>query len=67
MAQALSHADSTVVVPMDFLRVPVTALVGWMVYSEIIDAWTATGAALILLGNLLNLRSTAQPDTRSDS
>jgi len=39
MARALRHADATVVVPMDFLRVPLTAL----------------GAALILAGNLVNL------------
>src|SRR2546430_6210800 len=29
MTRALLHADATVVVPMDFLRVPLTALAGW--------------------------------------
>ena len=56
MARALTHADATIVVPMDFLRVPLTALVGWLVYSEAIDVYTAAGAALILTGNLLNLK-----------
>lgn len=28
-ARALRHADATVVVPMDFIRVPLTALAGW--------------------------------------
>lgn len=56
MARAMTHADATVVVPMDFLRVPLTALVGWLVYAEAIDLYTATGAALILLGNLLNMK-----------
>lgn len=56
MARALRYADATVVVPMDFLRVPLSALVGWLVYAEHIDHFTAIGAALILGGNLLNLK-----------
>jgi len=55
-ARALVHADATVVMPMDFLRVPLTALVGYLLYSEQIDAVTALGAVLILFGNLLNLQ-----------
>ena len=54
-ARAMQHADATVVVPMDFLRVPLTALLGWVVYSERIDLLTALGVCLILAGNLLNL------------
>lgn len=57
MAKALLYADATVVIPMDFLRVPLTAIVGWLVYSERIDIYTAIGAALILSGNLLNLKN----------
>jgi drug/metabolite transporter (DMT)-like permease len=56
MARALSHAEATVVAPMDFLRLPLSALIGWAVYSERIDMLTALGAALILGGNLLNMR-----------
>jgi drug/metabolite transporter (DMT)-like permease len=54
-AKAMQHADATVVVPMDFLRVPLTALVGWLAYSERLDLFTATGVGLILAGNVLNL------------
>jgi drug/metabolite transporter (DMT)-like permease len=56
MARALLHADATVVIPMDFLRVPLTAAAGWLIYSERLDAFTLLGAALILTGNLLNLK-----------
>ena len=56
MTRALLHADATIVVPMDFLRVPLAAAVGWLVYAERVDLLTALGAALILAGNLLNLR-----------
>ena len=55
-ARAMQHADATVVVPMDFLRVPLTAAAGWAVYAERVDLFTALGVALILGGNLLNLR-----------
>jgi drug/metabolite transporter (DMT)-like permease len=54
-ARAMQHADATVVVPMDFLRVPLTALMGWLVYSERLDLFTGLGVGLILAGNLLNL------------
>src|ERR1700693_5770775 len=57
MARAMLHADATVVLPMDFLRVPLTATVGWLIYSERLDTLTMLGAALILTGNLLNLKA----------
>ncbi|TGU55142.1 EamA family transporter, partial [Mesorhizobium sp. M2D.F.Ca.ET.148.01.1.1] len=40
MARALGYADATVISPMDFLRVPLSALIGWLLYSEQIDAFT---------------------------
>lgn len=60
MAKAMTYADATVVVPMDFLRVPLTALAGWIIYSEGVDALTVTGAALILLANILNLKKVSK-------
>jgi drug/metabolite transporter (DMT)-like permease len=62
MTRALRYADATVVVPMDFLRVPLSAVVGWLVYTEAIDLFTALGATLILAGNLLNLKSPDVPE-----
>jgi drug/metabolite transporter (DMT)-like permease len=59
MARALLYADATVVVPMDFLRVPLSAIIGWLLYAEQIDVYTALGAGLILTGNMLNLKSPA--------
>jgi drug/metabolite transporter (DMT)-like permease len=57
MARAMLYADATVVLPLDFLRVPLTAIMGWLIYSERLDMFTVLGAALILTGNLMNLRS----------
>lgn len=68
MVRALLYADATIVIPMDFLRVPLTATVGWLVYSERLDGFTVLGAALILAGNLLNLRPPQpQPVTANSS
>jgi drug/metabolite transporter (DMT)-like permease len=60
LARAMLYADATVVVPMDFLRVPLTATVGWLLYAERLDLFTVLGATLILTGNLLNLKA-AEP------
>jgi drug/metabolite transporter (DMT)-like permease len=57
MARAMLHADATIVLPMDFLRVPLTATAGWLLYSEQLDRFTVLGAILILTGNLLNLKA----------
>src|SRR6185295_2995146 len=65
MARAMLYADATVVIPMDFLRVPLTAAAGWLIYSERLDVFTVFGAALILTGNLLNLRSAGPVPARA--
>jgi drug/metabolite transporter (DMT)-like permease len=65
MAHAMRHADATVVVPMDFLRVPLTAIAGALLYAEGIDAWSVAGAALVLGGNLLNLKGGRAPTPRA--
>lgn len=55
MVRALSLADATLVIPMEFLRLPLIALVGYALYGEHIDGFLALGAALILTGNVINL------------
>jgi len=65
MARAMLYADATIVLPMDFLRVPLTAAAGWLLYSERLDIYTVLGAALILTGNLLNLRHSTPAPARA--
>jgi drug/metabolite transporter (DMT)-like permease len=67
MARAMLYADATIVIPMDFLRVPLTATAGWLLYAEKLDALTVLGAALILTGNLLNLKSNAALPARAEA
>jgi drug/metabolite transporter (DMT)-like permease len=56
LTHALRHADAMTVVPLDFLRVPLTAIAAWLVFSERFDIYTVVGAAVIFGGTLLNLR-----------
>ena len=41
---------------MDFVRLPLVALAGMLLYGEPIRATVFAGAALIIAGNLINLR-----------
>lgn len=61
LSRAISLADITIVMPMDFLRVPLTVLVGYWVYSEGFDLYSIIGTVLILGANMLNLLKAKQP------
>ena len=55
LTTALTLAPASVVAPMDFSRLPIIAIVGWLVYAEAIGPVVILGAALILTANALNL------------
>ncbi|TWI38164.1 DMT family transporter [Paracoccus sulfuroxidans] len=57
LAQALRRLDATIIMPVDFLRVPLIAAVGYLLYDEGIDLWVVIGAGVILLSNLYALRA----------
>ncbi len=56
MAAAMAHADVTKVVTLDFLRLPLIAVVGVLFYAEDFDLFLLMGGGLMLLGNLVNSR-----------
>jgi drug/metabolite transporter (DMT)-like permease len=56
LARALRLADVSVVLPIDFLRLPLVGLLGYLLYGEAVGAAALAGAALILLANVINLR-----------
>jgi len=60
VAQAFRYGDAIVVVPLDFLRVPLIALIGWSFYGEALDAFVLAGAGLIIAGVIWNLRTEAR-------
>lgn len=55
VTNALVIAPATVVVPMDFIRLPVIAIVGMLLYQEALDILVFLGAAIIFAGNYINL------------
>jgi drug/metabolite transporter (DMT)-like permease len=55
LANAFRAGDASVVVPIDFMRIPLVALIGWLYYGETVDAFVFAGAGLIICGVLWNL------------
>ena len=47
--------------PRDFLRLPLSALAGYLIYQEGIDLWSVAGAVMILAANALNLFKARAP------
>ena len=60
MTKAFSIAETTVVMPFDFTRLPFTALIGYIAFSEVPDLWTWIGAAVIFASTFYIARREAQ-------
>ena len=60
MTRAFQLADATVVVPMDFLRLPLIAVVGYLFYGEALEIWVLVGALIVFAGTWLNLQSASR-------
>ncbi len=57
LSNAFRAGDATVVVPLDFMRIPLIAVVGWAFYGESLDVFVLLGALIIVSGVLWNLRA----------
>jgi|SRR4051812_2849112 drug/metabolite transporter (DMT)-like permease len=55
MTRAMKLADATVVVPVDFIRLPLIAVVGALFYAERFDPMVIVGAAIIFAGTYYSL------------
>jgi len=55
MTRAMKLGDATVVVPIDFLRLPLIAVIGALFYGEPLEAATFAGAAVIFAGTYYSL------------
>src|SRR5688572_20911160 len=55
MTRAMKLGDATLVVPIDFLRLPLIALVGALFYGEPLEAATFVGAVIIFAGTYYSL------------
>lgn len=57
LSNAFRAGDATLVVPLDFMRIPLIAVVGWLLYGEPLDVFVLLGALIIVAGVLWNLRA----------
>lgn len=55
LTQALSIAPASVIMPIDFIRLPTIAVVAMILYDEPLDVLVFVGAALIFAANYLNI------------
>ncbi len=60
LTKAFTFADATIVAPLDFLRLPVMVLVGFMLYAEPLDLWVLGGGLIVVVANFLNIRGGQQ-------
>ena len=56
-AHAFRYADAAVVTPLDFMRLPLIAFIGFSFYDEGWDFLILFGGTIIFAGNLLNIYS----------
>lgn len=60
LTNAYRRGDATMVVPLDFLRIPLIAFVGWQLYGEPLDPYVFIGSACIVVGLLFSLHREAK-------
>ena len=61
LSNAFRSGDATLVVPLDFMRIPLIAVVGWALYGEPLDIFVLIGALIIIAGVVWNLRAESRP------
>lgn len=60
LTMALSVAPASIVIPMDFARLPLIAVAGMLIFGEPLGISVLLGGVLILIGNAINIRATRQ-------
>ena len=62
LTKAISIAPVSVVMPIDFVRLPTIALVGMFLYGESLEIMVFVGAAIIFAANYLNISHAIRAD-----
>jgi drug/metabolite transporter (DMT)-like permease len=60
LTNAYRQGDATMVVPLDFMRIPLIAFVGWQFYGEPLDPYVFLGSFCIIVGLLYSLHREAR-------
>ena len=61
LTRAMKLADASVVVPVDFFRLPLIAVVGALFYAEPFDPFVMLGAALMFAGTYYSIARERRP------
>lgn len=64
ITQALSRAPASVVMPFDFIRLPVITFVGIWLYAEPFDPWALSGGVIIFAAGYMNVLTAARGERR---
>ena len=56
MTKAFSLAPVSVVMPIDFVRLPLISMVGFLFYNEMLTWYIVLGSVLVFLGNYINIK-----------
>lgn len=67
LARAMKVADASLVGPVDFMRLPIAALFGWVLFNEFSDLATWVGALIIIAASLFIARREARRVERESS
>jgi drug/metabolite transporter (DMT)-like permease len=54
VGKAISKVPYMVIIPLNFVSLVFSAILGWIVYSQPLDKWTLLGAVMILAGCIYN-------------
>jgi drug/metabolite transporter (DMT)-like permease len=73
--RALKLADASLLTPISFVQVLIVSVYGYFLFGEVLDGWTALGAAIIFASNIyiarresiLARRAVTDPDIGGDS
>ena len=57
MTKAFSLAPVSVVMPIDFVRLPLISVVGYLFYNEVLTWYIILGSALVFVGNYINIKA----------
>ena len=63
MTNALGLAPAAIVAPIDFVRLPLIAVLAFVIYGEVLNIWVFVGAAFIFGANYMNILN----ETRGNS
>ncbi|MFM1813381.1 MAG: hypothetical protein RLZ98_76 [Pseudomonadota bacterium] len=57
ITHGFAQGDTTALVPLDYTRIPYTALIGYIVFSELPSQWSLVGMALIVASSFYLVQS----------